>query len=764
MAEPQAGVRFQGGVTMSDDVLTLADHELLTTLHRLPDAFDISWLLRMRVVGIEVTQAIQYYQAASHLTDAADRGPDNSVTLIAGKPAWVRVYVRGGLLGGDIPGVTATADVRRRVFGFLYGFPIPLAAQPPGSTVARRFVPYAAERGTLATTLNFIIPADLMCGHLRLHVRAITPGGQTDERTIDLDVTLQQTLRLAGVMVGYNGPSSLAAGAPNLVLAAPTLADLQTTSAWTLLTFPVRSFATYRSAGTVTWNRPLTDAPSCSGCCTPNWVALNAAVQAVRVADGNRTDVLYYGIMAGGIPMGPIIGCNSGGVSTGSNGNQVTMAHELGHACGLPHAPCGTPGDPNYPAYEPYDPANTPQASIGEYGLDISNGNIFSPATFKDMMSYCGPRWISLYNYGRLTNNTLLAPVRACMDYWWWRDVVVRDPFLLPEEWLPDPPPDPLNRLRIVNPEPVISILGTATSPTSVEVLSVVRLQTQRQVTNGRATELTAELLDAAGRTIAAAPVYDLRSLSHGPCGCEEASAPDGYPRLIQAFIQDVGPGAVLRIRDGGTDLWTRRASTAPPKIASFTARLSRDMIDVAWKVETDSDDLGEYWLQWSADDGETWHGLAATIRGDRFSAAATALPAGRLAIRLLASDGFHTTPSDPVSLRVPRRPPQISILSPQPGETLLAGNPMRLWGVATADNGEPVGTEDARWLVDGREAASGLDAFIEAPAVGRHKVSLMVGGEAGRADSTFQTIRTPDESGPGTGPERAPRSRRRKR
>lgn len=88
----------------------------------------------------------------------------------------------------------------------------------------------------------------------------------------------------------------------------------------------------------------------------------------------------------------------------------------------------------------------------------------------------------------------------------------------------------------------------------------------------------------------------------------------------------------------------------------------------------------------------------------------------------------------------------------------------MRLWGVATADNGEPVGTEDARWLVDGREAASGLDAVIEAPAVGRHKVSLMVGGEAGRADSTFQTIRTPDESGPGTAPECAPRSRRRKR
>ena len=113
-------------------------------------------------------------------------------------------------------------------------------------------------------------------------------------------------------MVGYNGPTSTAPGAPNLTLAAPTLADLQTTSAWTLLTFPVER-ATYRTAGTVTWNLPLTDPPSCPGCCSPNWVALNTAVQAVRIADGNRTDVLYYGLMANGIPMGPIIGCNSGG-------------------------------------------------------------------------------------------------------------------------------------------------------------------------------------------------------------------------------------------------------------------------------------------------------------------------------------------------------------------------------------------------------------------------------------------------------------------
>ncbi len=415
--------------------------------------------------GVEVTQAVQYYESARHLTDPADRQPDNSVTLIASKPAWVRVYVRSGWFAGDIPGVTGEITVRRRAFGFLWQNVGTLSPQAPGTVTARANPPYATERGTLGYTLNFIIPASMMCGNLRLDVHITSPGGWVADRSVYVDATLRQTLRLAGIMVGYNGPTSTAPGAPNLTLAAPALADLQATSAWTLLTFPVQSSATYRTAGTVTWTLPLTDPPSCAGCCSPNWVALNTAVQAVRVADGNRTDVLYYGLMANGIPMGPIIGCNSGGVSTGSLGDGVTMAHELGHACGRPHSPCGTPGDPAYPAYEPYDPAGTPTASTGEYGIDISNGAIKSPALFKDFMSYCGPRWVSLFVYGRLTNNTALDPVRACVDRPWWRDEILYERQLIPEKWLPDPPPELPWLERIVSPQPLISIIGVLHGP-----------------------------------------------------------------------------------------------------------------------------------------------------------------------------------------------------------------------------------------------------------------------------------------------------------
>ncbi|MET1001207.1 MAG: hypothetical protein ABWZ15_05300, partial [Acidimicrobiia bacterium] len=633
--------------------------------------------------------------------------------------------------------------------GFLWQNIGTLSPEAPGTVTARLNPAYATERGTLGYTLNFIVPASMMCGNLRFDVHITSPNGWTADRSIYIDSTLQQTLRLAGIMVGYNGPASSTAGAPNLTLAAPTLADLQATSAWTLLTFPVRSVATYRVAGTVTWNLPLTDSPSCSGCCTPNWVALNTAVQAVRTADGNRTDVLYYGLMANGIPMGPIVGCNTGGVSTGGNGAGVTMAHELGHACGRPHSPCGTPGDAAYPAYEPYDPAGTPTASTGEYGLDISSGAIKSPAMFKDLMSYCGPKWVSLFVYGRLTNNAGLAPVRVCVDRPWWRDEILYEWELIPEKWLPDPPPDPTWLERVVSPQPVISVIGVLHGPNELEIRSVFRLEAESEVSNGRALDLRAELLDREGRVISSGTVYSLRSYASCDCGCDEhGDDGESYPRLVQAFVPNVEDGALLRVQRAGETVWERRASERRPAIRDATVDLKEGELHLRWSPDVTSEDEPQCWAQWSNDRGRTWRALSADLRDGAATLDARHLPAGRVAIRLLLSDGFRTAISKQLTVTVPRRPPEASILSPRDGQTFIAQNPMRLWGAASDSRGEPLADDAARWSIDGEEVATGFDAFREAPQPGQHTATLVVSAGDGNTEISvrFVTVELPEE------------------
>jgi hypothetical protein len=92
----------------------------------------------------------------------------------------------------------------------------------------------------------------------------------------------------------------------------------------------------------------------------------------------------------------------------------VLAGHEIGHNFGRQHAPCGDPGDVD-PFY-PY--AN---GIIGEYGLDLEEEVVVMPDQAMDMMSYCGPEWISDYTYEALLEEQLrvgghtgdLAPTHA---------------------------------------------------------------------------------------------------------------------------------------------------------------------------------------------------------------------------------------------------------------------------------------------------------------------------------------------------------------
>ena len=95
---------------MSNSILQAAVRRILIDAER--DKIRISGL---HIDGVEVTQAIQYRSADQHLTDLADRGPDNSIRLVADKAARVRVYVRN--LPAPVFGVIGSVTVQRRRYG-----------------------------------------------------------------------------------------------------------------------------------------------------------------------------------------------------------------------------------------------------------------------------------------------------------------------------------------------------------------------------------------------------------------------------------------------------------------------------------------------------------------------------------------------------------------------------------------------------------------------------------------------------------------------
>jgi hypothetical protein len=74
------------------------------------------------------------------------------------------------------------------------------------------------------------------------------------------------------------------------------------------------------------------------------------------------------------------------------DGNTNTVAHETGHANGLAHMPgCGAAGpDKAYPYL-------MPAGDVGGNGYSLSFNAFKSRAMFRELMSYCRPRWISDY-------------------------------------------------------------------------------------------------------------------------------------------------------------------------------------------------------------------------------------------------------------------------------------------------------------------------------------------------------------------------------
>ncbi len=172
--------------------------------------------------------------------------------------------------------------------------------------------------------------------------------------------------------------------------------------------YPVANVTLMPPHAPLVWTQPIS--PGGTG-----WGELLMAVADLRAQDQPPADVYYMGSFRSMTTLSAY--CNSGcilGLSpvppandvagrvsliTGYFGQQSadTLNHELGHALGRGHAPCGGAGgvDPKFPYSG---------GGVGGWGYDFTADKLVDPGPLTkpiifDFMSYCGPIWISDYTY-----------------------------------------------------------------------------------------------------------------------------------------------------------------------------------------------------------------------------------------------------------------------------------------------------------------------------------------------------------------------------
>jgi len=236
--------------------------------------------------------------------------------------------------------------------------------------------------------------------------------------------------------------------------------------------------------------------------------------------------------------------------------------------------------DPHYPY---------PNATIGVYGVDTADDVLLEPSANYDMMSYCGPEWVSDYTYEALFQDQVARTSQGRER---------------PSEGL---------------------LLRADLDGDAATVLPVYRLSGLPTASDDSGYRV--QLLDAAGRVLATHPVTLLRAEELGV----EAQA-----LVAQVPVPDGNVAAVRFLRDGRVIAERVLAGPGLEQAAAVTARLSAaggHGLTLTWN-RPDVPALVRY-----STDGRQWTLLAADALNGRLDLAGLQLPAGSQ-IQIVPGDG----------------------------------------------------------------------------------------------------------------------------
>jgi hypothetical protein len=343
--------------------------------------------------GVTITQVAMYQGIKRVLFDAAGTPPPN-VGIVAGRDALIRVSYT------SVPESVGEIVVGRLHIG--------------EEKVEVVFVTTPASvESDMNTTVNFIVPGDLITEQFSYNIALVVegkgvpdnPGAYYPAKDVGEGLFIdapKNTFRVVFVPYQYN-----ADGSGRL----PSVVDQAELYRQRLLQLYPVSDVEVVVREPVQWNSPIS--PNGEG-----WQEVGFDLYQKRQQEKAGDDWYYYAIFS---PTDSIVqfcgaGCLLGVTLLNDNPTDFgdpnlriglgvgfpdvgpsTAAHELGHAHGRGHAPCGGVDPSSVDLSFPHE-----GGGIGQWGWDIVNHQLIDPNIYTDIMGYCDEQWISDYNFNNL--------------------------------------------------------------------------------------------------------------------------------------------------------------------------------------------------------------------------------------------------------------------------------------------------------------------------------------------------------------------------
>lgn len=483
---------------------------------------------------------------AMYLTQAAQR-LDGSVPLVAGRSAVLRVFAVANAANAVTPAVRVRlyhgAALRQT-----YTLPAPSAA-----------VPLAVDESSLTRSWNLTLtPADVVPG-MRLLADVDPAGGiaESDESDNQFPASGSATLidvRSPGAFVLRFVPvQQQVNGLTGNVSAANTAQFLS--EPLTLL--PVAGVNSSIRAPYVT-TAPVLQ----SGNGNNAWGTILSELLALRAADGESG--YYYGVVATTYGSGVAgIGYVGGGARTALGWDRMpsgsgVMAHEVGHNLGRSHVACGGAANPDL---------NYPHAGggIGIWGLDVGAMALKSPASYKDLMGYCSPEWVSDYTWEAMLAyrlggvNRLIGEPSRTRGLLVWGRITAAGPILEPA-FIVEAPPTPIRNgphqieLRDAAGVPILSRSFAAESHTDLPTGPEEAFAFVIPLTGGIEAQLASVVLRVGAQSVQiglpAGPAEDAKPTARSVGGASVLEwDPRDHPMVL---VRDALTGTILSFARGG--------------------------------------------------------------------------------------------------------------------------------------------------------------------------------------------------------------------